>query len=234
MMFATVDKENRSMDLTWFTQQGTMETKRISMERYVSYEEATSNPMAYEYKLVMDTPDYMSGNWIYRPRDIYMLLEHLRGNAAFFPVYMAAVFGFTANEVLRLTWKNIDLKNDVLVIRSDTRIRMIRLSLQFRDIFFDMRGWQEAKFGVNRDDSRPICLREDGCVFEADELCKRLRIATDKAELPSLDFDELRFSSAMMLLQQGYNITEIWGWLGQQNCWFDSQPLSNCHWVENT
>lgn len=232
-MFATIDKENRSMDLTWYTQQGTMETKRISMDKYGSYEEATTDPMAHEYRMVMDQIYDKDGNWIYRPAEVYMLLEHLRGNAAFFPVYMAAVFGLTSNEVLRLTWKDIDLRNNVLVIRSETRMRMIRLSSQFRDVYFDMRGWQEARFGVNRNDLRPICLCENGYVFSVSELCKRLRVASDKADLPTLDFDELRFSSAMMLQQLGYNILEIWGWLGQNNCWFDSQPLTNCNWTEN-
>ena len=232
-MFAEVDNANRSIDLMWYTPQGTTEAKRVPMEGYGAFENSTIRPMANEYHAFMDGMHEQAGNWIYQPTEVYALLEHLRGTVAFFPIYMAAVFGLSLKEVLSLTWENIDFGNSILIIKSETRIRMIRMSFQLRDVCFDLRARHEGKLGVNGDNLGPICLREDGCVFEAGELCERLCVAADKAELATLDFDQLRFSSAMMLILQGYSPMEIWGWLGQQNCWFNPQPLANCHWTEN-
>lgn len=235
-MFAKIDNTNRSVDVSWYTQQGILETKKIPMDQYGTFEEASLNPAIHAYETYMDSMFEQNGNWIYQPQEVYTLLSSLSGRAEFFPIYLACVFGLSIKELLMLRRKDIDLKYNTLVLRTETKIRTIRLSLEFRDIYFDVLARQEAKFMRCSDNCpealRLVCLREDNTPFEEDELRNRLRTATDRVDLPTLEFDELRFSSAMMLQLQGYSIMEIWGWLGQQNCWFASQPLANCIWSE--
>ena len=166
-----------------------------------------------EYVKSLLVYDGKGSKHILQPNEVELLLNTLGQDAAFVPVFLACFFGLSMREVLNLQWYDVDLQHNVLTIKSGMTMRMIRLCPRARDFFVTIAAWQKTQYRLAGNDGPVpyyfICLNEDGAFFDDEDLTHRLQTALQELGFSPVSFDELRFSSAMMLHQNGYTPPEI-------------------------
>jgi len=239
------ENEENKVEIAWHNSHGIRENKTIPIavseeneEREVELSDAFHPLLASytEYVKSLLVYDGEGSKCILQPDEVELLLSTLRQNAAFVPVFLACFFGLSMREVLNLQWYDVDLHHNVLTIKSGMTMRMIRLCPRARDLFVTVAAWQKTQYRLAGSDGPVpyyfICLDESGAFFDDDDLAHRLQTALQKLGFSPVSFDELRFSSAMMLHQNGYTLPELWSFLGERNCYFNVLSLSNCQWVE--
>ena len=239
--------KNYSVELSWYSQNGTRETNIVPLA--ISDESKTCPPESYIFGHLqiehanqrenpVDNCYYFGNNRLYQIHEVYSLLDGLKDDAAAVPVFLACVFGLSLQEVLTLTWADIDLNYNEIIVSNGMTMRMIRLSPAARDFFIGAKTWQLIRYrdsGVKGPlEEHLVCVDDDGALFDPESLCHRLQLAIQKKSLPPIAFDDLRFSSAMLMQCHGYSIPEIWSWLGQSNAYFSVLPLNCCQWTECT
>lgn len=231
------EKEDLFLEFEWFNRRGELESQKIELNNLKSAngeinEAGVKDCVQAKFGCYQDANEE---KWIYHPSEVHALLKRLNGTAMFFPVYLACVLGLSKDEALGLTWQGVNFERDTIMVKNGMAVRIVHLRPEIRETLMNCLKFQVEHYQAENDgaeSSWQVCLNEDETPIEEEELCAALQDAAEKEGLVPLEFDELRFSAALMMATYKYRVPDICGWLGYQNSWFDTMPISCCHWVE--
>ena len=247
-MFAKLIKNEDActVELNWYDSHGMREKKSVEVEMPEDGEDINTESVVftsllstyYSHMKTLQGQMAVGNDGFYQANEIYLLLKVAERDAVHIPIYLAAMFGLSKQEVLDLRWSDISLSCNVLTVRNGMQMRMIRLCMAARDFLIKVHTWQKTHYRLSGSDGPEedgyVCVDVDGSPFDAEELERRLQATIEKIGFRPICFDALRFCSAAMLLEHGYSIPEVWSWLGQENSYFNNLPSNGCQWVEQS
>lgn len=170
------------------------------------------------------------------PEQVGQALELFSGNTAELPVTLCALYGFRRSEVIGLQWKNIDFQNRTITVaatmqqgsggcylaepKTESSYRTLPMLDKVYTLLAEQRERQErnrALLGGGYIVSDFVCTWDDGRLITPDYITREFHKVITKSELPTIRLHDLRHCVASNLLNSGYSVTDVAGWLGHSS-----------------
>ena len=179
----------------------------------------------------------------YTADELNVLLEFAKGSPIETPVYLAAYFGMRRSEIIGLRWGAIDFTKKTIsvehkVVRKKENGKMtvyatpdLKTESSYRDLQLDetlieylrnLKQRQDANRAINGnchnhnyDDY--LCVNDLGNLIQPDYVTAYFGKIIKRNKLKHIRFHDLRHSCGSLLLDLGYSIKDIQGWLGHSN-----------------
>lgn len=149
------------------------------------------------------------------------LLDKLKGDEIYIPVFLSVVLGLRRGEVLGLQWEDIDFmsnrihirRNYVMVDGKGELLDQAKTESSHRSIPVTVRMIKELK--AHRHSQKVmrarikdyhisdfVCTWPDGQPFNPSHLSRSLALRLDKLKLPKIRFHDLRHSNAALMIKE--------------------------------
>lgn len=155
-------------------------------------------------------------------KQIREMLDKLREDALYMPVYLSVVLGARRGEVLGLQWSDVDMENKLIHIRhnlimdngnpalrektkTDSSNRVIVVTDRLIKTLKDHRLKQKEmklQHGQLYHKSDFVCTWPDGKPFNPSHLSRSFSLRLQKYGLPNIRFHDLRHSNAALMIAQ--------------------------------
>jgi integrase len=170
----------------------------------------------------------------YDPMQLKKLFNMMQGESIEAPVVLAATYGFRRSEVLGLKWNAIDFKRGTIsvqhtvvrngketikdnTVKERASFRTMPLTDDARAFLLRLKEHQkemQADCGKSYVKNDYICKWDDGSEFDPNYISHRFRDFLKYHRLPHIRFHDLRHSSATLLINEGFTLEQVKGWLG--------------------
>lgn len=178
-------------------------------------------------------------------KEVNNLIEHIKDNKAETPLMFAIYYGLRRSEIIGLKWEHIDFTNDVIHIeykivqvsglgkgnnicqspelKSNASYRTLPLVEPMKEYLLkhmDKVRKNKEYFGnaYNNQYSEFICVKSDGDIIKPNYVTKKFKDYMRELKITkSITLHGLRHTCATLLLELGYTLKDIQGWLGHSN-----------------
>lgn len=170
------------------------------------------------------------------PVQVGEVLELFAGNTAEIPITLCALYGFRRSEVIGLQWKHIDFEQRMITVaatmqqgsggcylaepKTESSYRTLPMMDKVYTILAEQKERQQrnrALLGGGYTVSDFVCTWDDGRLITPDYITREFHKVISKSELPTIRLHDLRHCVASNLLNSGYSVTDVAGWLGHSS-----------------
>lgn len=173
-------------------------------------------------KLILPPPKNQFEAKYLTARQIREMLEKLKDDELYMPIFLSVMLGLRRGEVLGLQWDDIDFEEKIIHVRHNYMMidgkpqlrEKLKTDSSRRDIVVTDRIIQELKnykqkqsimrlqLGKKYYKSNFVCVWKDGKPFNPSHISRAFSLRMEKYGLPKIRFHDLRHSNAALMIGQ--------------------------------